>query len=78
MERARLINPGASPKPVVTWTARSDQDIDDLIREIRDARNKSRTSGGAYGVYRKVGGVTVLAIQIQIPARQLKAKKREV
>jgi len=45
----------------------SRQDVDDLLKDLKSALKQAARTGGVYGVYRKVNGQTVLAIEIAVP-----------
>ena len=46
---------------------KSRQDVLDLVGELKAQLKLARRTGGTYGVYRKVDGLTVLAIEIAVP-----------
>jgi hypothetical protein len=51
---------------------RSEQDVRDLLSDLREALRRSRRSGGAYPVIRcDDDGQEVLHIRIQVPAADL-------
>ncbi len=64
--------PLPSVPPVVTFKCESVQDVDDLIKDLREARRTAKRSGGAYCVGRecvvgkKVVGKFVIEMQFPI------------
>ena len=55
------------PKKRVTFLVRNDQDIKDLISDLKDARKKALKTGGNYSVYRSCkDGQIVIDIQLPI------------
>jgi len=50
-----------------TLKLNSRQDVRDLMGDLKSALKQAERTGGTYGVFRKVNGQTVLAIEIAVP-----------
>lgn len=51
----------------IPYIIRSNEQLNDLIRDLRNAARRSRRNRGGYGVHRHSGGQCVLNIQVCFP-----------